>query len=171
MYPFVCPSVCQFIHSSVHPSTITHATKQSASQPAIHSFHSSIPTLIRLSTIRTFTHSRSFIHSSVRLSVRSFVYLFVRSFLRPCLHSFIRPLVCSFIRLSVRPDSKSTTRRDDRQTSGGHKSADAVVARCEPIGSLLALLRGRLPRVLRIVGGIFTVGRPRRVVAVVIVGD
>lgn len=79
---------------------------------------------------------------------------------------------------SVRPsvhhpfdDSESTTWcRDDRQTSGGHESADVVARRVtEPIGSLLALLGGRLLRVLRILLGVLAIGRSwRRVVAAVV---
>lgn len=79
---------------------------------------------------------------------------------------------------SVRPsvhhpfdDSESTTRcRDDRQTSGGHESADVVARRVtEPIGSLLALLGGRLLRVLRVLLGVLAIGRSwRRVVAAIV---
>lgn len=106
-----------------------------------------------------------------------------RPSVRPSVHpSSILPIRSSVHPSSVRPsvyiirvdDSESTTRcRNDRQTSGGHESADVVACRVtEPIGSLLTFLVGRLLRVLRVLLGVFAVGRSwRRVVAAVVGND
>lgn len=119
-----------------------------------------------MSPFKQIAQIEKFIHPSA--SVRASISLLsIRPSVRP---SVVCPSVGPY---HVIDDSESTTRRrDDRQTSGGHKSADVVARRITvSIGSLLALLGGRLLHLLRVLFGVLTVGGSRRRVVAAVVGD